>query len=159
MKNILKNSVAISIAFTIANTQLVASTSHCNANENVVFSCSTGKKVVSVCASKNINSKSGYLQYRFGKLGAPEALIPSNPESFRSAVNVFEDMTTSVITFKNGQFSYEILRQMMHVNSDIYLNISNKGKSIATLTCKEDSLLIDNVDKFDFKKIGIRVEN
>lgn len=159
MKNILKNSVAISIAFTIANTQLVANTSHCSTNENVVFSCSTGKKVVSVCASKNINSKSGYMQYRFGKLGSPEALIPLKPENFRSFVSAWEINTGKNfiygLNFKNGDISYNL--EMGNGT----LGIFNKDKEIASLTCKQDNSLIDNYNsgKVDFRKMGLKVEN
>ncbi|MDP2077957.1 MAG: hypothetical protein Q8J85_07890 [Sulfuricurvum sp.] len=161
MKNILKNSVAISIAFTIANTQLVASTSHCNANENVVFSCNTGKKVVSVCASKNIGPKTGYLQYRFGKIGSPEALIPSSPESFRSSVTGSSGCgasCTDVVTFRNGDFSYSIVNHQQ----DYELQVSKKNKNIAVLECPKDNdglaKVIGNIDTRLFAKWGIRID-
>lgn len=38
----------------------------CDGDENTIFSCQTGKKIVSLCASANLSASSGYLQYRFG---------------------------------------------------------------------------------------------
>lgn len=164
MKNIVKNSVATLVALTVVNTPLLASTSHCNANENVVFSCNTGKKVVSVCASKAINAKSGYMQYRFGKLGNPEAIIPAKPESFRqnafyteTIVGMGQRRIGYGLDFKNGPFSYYI-----NINTEYgggTLSVYNKDKNIATLTCQEDNLLIDNIYIYNFEKIGVRIEN
>jgi hypothetical protein len=55
-------------------------TSLCNANETVVFSCSTGVKMVSVCASPDLAPKKGTVSYRFGAPGAaPEMNITETP--------------------------------------------------------------------------------
>jgi hypothetical protein len=157
MKNIVKNSVATLVALTLANTQLFASNSHCNASENVVFSCNTGKKVVSICASKAINAKSGYVQYKFGKLGTPEALIPAKPESFRQSVSAFYlNMGGSAeakgIEFTNGNLLYG-----MNITNG-YLYVRKNGSDVAEFSCKNDNLLIDNFDKYNFKKVGMKVE-
>jgi len=157
MKNIVKNSIATLVALTLANTQLFATDSHCNANENVIFSCNTGKKVVSICASKTLNAKSGYLQYRFGKIGSPEALIPSKPENFRKTVSAFYlniggTAEAKGISFTNGNLLYG-----MNTTSG-YLYVRKNGNDIADFTCKNDNFLIDNFDTFNFKKIGMKVE-
>lgn len=45
---------------------------HCNASENVIFSCPlVNKKTVSICASADLSNGSGTLQYRYGKLKKP----------------------------------------------------------------------------------------
>jgi hypothetical protein len=49
-------------------------TSFCSTTETVAFACRVGGKLVSVCASKDASSVSGYLQYRFGKPDAEEPL-------------------------------------------------------------------------------------
>jgi hypothetical protein len=40
----------------------------CEAGERIIFSCPVRRpaKIVSLCASKDLNSERGYLQYRFG---------------------------------------------------------------------------------------------
>ncbi len=53
-----------------------AAESHCRAEERIIFSCSLGKKTVSVCASAELSAASGYLQYRFGPKDALELAFP-----------------------------------------------------------------------------------
>jgi hypothetical protein len=53
-----------------------AAESHCRAPEHVIFSCSLGKKMVSVCASADLSTTTGYLQYRFGPKDALELAFP-----------------------------------------------------------------------------------
>ncbi|MDX9742240.1 MAG: hypothetical protein RBT59_00295 [Arcobacteraceae bacterium] len=120
---------------TTQNTQI----SHCSEDERIVFSCNTGKKVVSVCASQDISPNSGYLQYRFGKLGSPEAIIPSNPQDFRSVAYGWSAKMGSGIGFEIGNFDYGI---------DTYgggiLTVSQDKKPVATLTCIQDGFFVDD---------------
>jgi hypothetical protein len=58
-----------------------ATPTHCAANEQIVFSCVTDHKVVSVCASGDPAQHSGSLSYRFGSLGRPEISYPSPGQS------------------------------------------------------------------------------
>ena len=55
-----------------------ATSTHCTANERIVFSCATDVKVVSVCASGDLTQSGGSLSYRFGPLGRPEISYPSS---------------------------------------------------------------------------------
>ena len=50
----------------------------CDRNERVIFSCPIKRpaKIVSVCASKDLTSERGYLQYRFGLPGKIELEFP-----------------------------------------------------------------------------------
>jgi len=50
----------------------------CDRNERVIFSCPVKRpaKIVSVCASKDLTSDRGYLQYRFGLPGKIELEFP-----------------------------------------------------------------------------------
>ena len=57
--------------------QALAADSLCTNRETTQFSCSAGKKLISVCASKDLNPALGYLQYRFGRKGAPEIQVPA----------------------------------------------------------------------------------
>jgi len=38
----------------------------CSSEEEIVFTCSIGKKTASVCSSRDLSRTSGYVQYRFG---------------------------------------------------------------------------------------------
>lgn len=57
----------------------------CEQQEQVIFSCSLGKKTVSVCASADLSASSGYLQYRFGRKTAIELAFPVLPPSAPAA--------------------------------------------------------------------------
>lgn len=53
----------------------------CRADEKVMFSCSSGEKLISVCTSADLGPNAGYIQLRFGKPGGdliawPEARYP-----------------------------------------------------------------------------------
>jgi len=52
----------------------------CGRNERVIFSCPVKRpaKIVSVCASKDLTSERGYLQYRFGLPGKIELEFPKD---------------------------------------------------------------------------------
>jgi len=137
----------------------IKSSTHCNASENIIFSCDTGKKIMSICASKNIGAKTGYIQYRFGKIGSPEIILPSTPENFRSTVSAYSYTGASYnsgVIFKNQDISYNI------DSRSASLEVTKKGKSIAELTCRENSdgtrTAIDNIDTDKLKKWGVKVE-
>jgi uncharacterized protein len=57
-----------------------AAQSHCSNEEITLFSCRLKKqKTVSVCASTNVSANAGYLQYRFGRIGQIELVLPPAP--------------------------------------------------------------------------------
>ena len=51
----------------------------CQSNEDQLFNCSAGKKVIAVCASHDWSPKSGSLQYRFGPPQRAELVLPQQP--------------------------------------------------------------------------------
>lgn len=61
----------------------------CNKDEQVLFGCTVGKKMVSVCTSQKFTKSSGYVQYRFGvknkiELQYPASLVPPQKNFFFS---------------------------------------------------------------------------
>src|SRR5713101_6833009 len=59
----------------------------CATNERIIFSCLVKRpaKIVSVCASKDLTSESGYLQYRFGLPEKLELEFPKDRTATQSA--------------------------------------------------------------------------
>jgi hypothetical protein len=55
----------------------------CEKHEHVIFSCPVKRpaKIVSVCASKDLTSEKGYLQYRFGLPGKIELEYPKDRQA------------------------------------------------------------------------------
>jgi hypothetical protein len=47
-----------------ADKQWAALPSHCDLQEQVIFSCMIGKRMASLCASRDLTKNSGYVQYR-----------------------------------------------------------------------------------------------
>lgn len=84
----------------------------CKQQEQVIFSCSLGKKTVSVCASNDLSANSGYLQYRFGQPGRIELNLPALPQSV--PVNQFVQARSLMFSgggggylrFINGSYHY-----------------------------------------------------
>ena len=126
---------------------------HCNENENVIFSCDVGKKIVSVCSSKNLSNPA--IQYRFGRIGNIEASVPSNPNNFHNSVtgyhlNVGGTAEVKGMEFINGDVTYGIN------TIENYLYVRKNGKDIANLTCRDKAK--DNIKIGYLRKLGIEIE-
>jgi hypothetical protein len=85
----------------------------CKASEMTYFSCSTGTKLVSLCASARMTDSTAVLQYRFGKRsGEVELAYPSDAskpqEVFKAYTYSFAKGGVSAIGFKIGKFSYSL---------------------------------------------------
>jgi hypothetical protein len=83
----------------------------CVPAEVTVFSCSAGKKIISVCASKDADAGRGYLQYRFGAPAKPEATVPADksipPAKSAIAGNLmFSGGGGAYLRFPNGEYEY-----------------------------------------------------
>jgi hypothetical protein len=84
----------------------------CSRDEVVVFSCRTGAKAVSVCASGDASPTSGYLQYRFGKPGSPEMILPLSwaipPHAATGAAESYSGGGAAWLRFKHGGYGYVV---------------------------------------------------
>src|SRR6185295_13324988 len=69
-----------SISLSTQSPGALQANSLCAKDERVIFSCPVKKpaKIVSVCASKDLTSDRGYLQYRFGLPGKIELEFPKD---------------------------------------------------------------------------------
>jgi hypothetical protein len=126
---------------------------HCNENENVIFSCDVGKKIVSVCSSKNLSNPA--IQYRFGRIGNIEASVPSNPNNFHNSVtgyhlNVGGTAEVKGMEFINGDVTYGIN------TIENYLYVRKNGNDIANLACRDKAK--DNIKIGYLRKLGIEIE-
>ena len=120
---------------------------HCTTSESVVFSCNAGKKTASVCASPDMSSKSAYVQYRFGPIGAPELSYPERSSDLRRVADagVFPQryVVGGWIRFRNGPYQYLVYAQDWESsdgdnsgqNSGIV--VLKDGNKLAALKCKD----------------------
>jgi hypothetical protein len=122
-----------------------AATTHCTAQEQVVFSCSMAKsaKIVSLCASKPLTKNVGYLQYRFGTPQKMELEFPATKTDtqrqfkysyyFRASVNRFH------IMFDNAGVAYDVYSEYDGEERPAIarygVEVTPKGKRAVQLAC------------------------
>jgi hypothetical protein len=116
----------------------------CSANETVLFACSTGKKQVSLCATKELSAKSGQITYRLAPTAqAPEMTYPDGDPPPKAAykygaMQFSGDRAASFISFDKGNFRYVIYGAE---GKDLYKHgvaVEQSGKRIASLACRGD---------------------
>lgn len=114
----------------------------CVAPEATYFTCSTGTKVISLCASAGLSATSGTLQYRFGKnTGEIEMSYPSPPSNprakFQAYLYSFAKGGVSAIGFKVGRYSYSLFEtHSVYGYNGAGVMLRKDGKPLKTIECK-----------------------
>jgi|GEM_PF-1774271 len=83
------------------------SASLCTAEETVLFSCKIAAnegKLLSLCGSKALGEKTGYIQYRFGHPGKVELEFPKEKAGSQSAFR-YSRYTRPLVTYLELRFS------------------------------------------------------
>ena len=144
-------------------------TSFCTSSETVVFSCRTGARMVSVCASKDAAPNRGTLQYRFGKLdlSEPPDLMPEGqvvPSKAAVGENVpFSGGGGSWLRFAHGQSTYTVYSGIGkwgpkgETMTKEGLHVERAGKVVVTLKCVDKPIGVLGPDWFE--KMGIKANN
>ena len=140
--------------------------SFCTPMEQVVFSCRTGAKLVSVCASKDASRSKGYMQYRFGKPDSTEPLEMILPEAqvlpSKSATgdNVpYAGGGASWLRFSKGGYSYTVYSGIGRwgpkgeTQEKNGLLVVRSGKQVANLKCNNEPASELGPDFFEKLKI------
>lgn len=116
--------------------------SHCSAQEKVIFSCKTSKaKVVSLCASPNLDATTGYMQYRFGAVGLkPEFVYPESQghpkDHFKSGTLVYSGGGGAYLEFNNGEYKYVVFTGIGKGWEKEGVVVSKSAKQVAVLECR-----------------------
>lgn len=141
----------------------------CNKDEQVIFTCSTGKKFASLCASSQFSKNSGYVQYRYGRpqkieLLYPETLKPSQ-RNFTLSNTGFSGGGASYIRFQNNGYEYFLYDSTVRTNFkagepnypqfDAGIVVRQNSKKISTKHCKDNEASIrspayDQLERSDF---------
>lgn len=125
------------VPFALAFLSLTASATVktlCEANENNVWSCQAGKKIYSLCASKNLARATGYLQYR---AGTSKSIDLRYPAGLTHPKNFFEFSLLAhgaSVSFSNGGYSYSISEDL---KDGTVINVEKSQKLLATIKCSE----------------------
>ena len=144
--------------------------SFCTSAETVVFSCRTGARMVSVCASKDAAASKGTLQYRFGRIDLSEPLDITLPEgqvvpskAATGATVAFSGGGGAWLRFTRGQATYTVYTGIGHWGpkgekmTKEGLQVERAGKVVATLKCLDKPVSLLGPDWFE--KAGIKDNN
>ena len=121
----------------------LAADAHCRAQEQTIFACSLGTKIVAVCASHDLSPTSGYVQYRFGPKNAPELTFPAATEpSSRAAIQARTLMFTggggAYIRFINGRYHYIVYTAIgKGWGMKDGVAVTKDGKLLTHFTCRD----------------------
>jgi hypothetical protein len=143
---------------------LAAPPSLCKPDERVVFSCSTGAHIVSLCASANASKTDGYLQYRFGRGGSVDLAYPdlsAKPgDAFTSGRLMFSGGGGAWLRFDKGPYAYTIFTAIGRWGSSggpaaiSGVAVEKDGKAFADFPCR--SAPKSEIGSELFEKLGLR---
>lgn len=126
----------------------------CAKDERIIFSCPVKKpaKIVSVCASKDLTSDRGYLQYRFGLPGKIELEFPKDrkgtQEKFQYSHYFRAQFDLTAINFNVDGYEYSVFDDY---NGEEKPAVSLQGVSVtAPGKPKEVSLVCRTKPKADY---------
>src|ERR1700683_4346865 len=140
------------LTFCVLSTAANAASTLCLANEDTIFSCRAGKKVISVCASKDLAAEHGYLQYRFGSPAKVELAVPADrlippASSAVSRTLVFSGGGGAYLRFKTGDYDYVVYTAIGRgwgVKDGVA--IEKNGKRLSHVSCKDEPVSKLGVD-------------
>ena len=140
-----------------------AAESLCDAQEQVIFSCSLGKKIVSVCASNDFSASSGYLQYRFGRKGALELAFPDSTDSapasqfVQARTLMFAGGGGGYLRFINGQHHYIVYTAIgKGWGAKDGVAVEKNNQLIANLECQD--VPVSKLSEEFFTRVGLPVD-
>lgn len=134
--------VATAIWLMAAPVALAVANSHCRDTEQTLFSCSTGRNLVSVCGSADLSGGAGWLQYRFGPPGAPQLSQPALGATWRERVSAGTVMYSggggAYLMFHNPPYKTTVYsadgRGWGHKAGVV---VDKQGKRLANLRCRQ----------------------
>jgi hypothetical protein len=150
----------IVICFALSASANAASPTLCSSDEQNVLSCGARKKVISVCASKDVGADRGYLQYRFGLPNKVELTVPADRSVTPSSSAVSKTLTFSggggaYLRFKAGDYDYVVYTAIgKGWGAKDGVAIEKNGKRLSHVSC-EDEPISEMGDEF-FMKAGLK---
>jgi hypothetical protein len=148
------------IALACLSSPALARESLCNANESAVFSCSVGKKLVSLCATGDLNETTGALYYRYGLKDHVEMVFPENashPKSnFVLGGTMYSGGGGDFVRFVKGEYTYTVYSEFGKGWEREGLTVRKDGKLVSTLPCRTPALMApDNWGKVYGAKLPV----
>lgn len=131
-----------------------AAPSLCKADEVTQWSCVTRRKIYSVCASADIGTTAGYLQYRVGQPSKVEFSYPTTPQHPKGLFHFYLGGRGASLIFSNAGYEYWLGDD---VQGKAQINVLQGKRSVASVACASSSTpSMSNTSTLNkFKAIGI----
>ncbi|EDZ98587.1 hypothetical protein BH160DRAFT_6123 [Burkholderia sp. H160] len=132
----------------------------CRSSETTVFNCDLKEnhKIVSICSSKDLTDKSGFLQYRYGSRNKVEFAFPKSLTNSQSQFGYDEysrpDLSTFVVGFNYENYRYEISETTEGSDDDALTTRTLLVSSGTTtrglkLTCLDNQNTVSDISTLD----------
>jgi hypothetical protein len=135
----------ITVFCTLSASASAASTL-CLSDETNLFSCSAGKKIISVCGSKDLAPDRGHLQYRFGFPNKLELTIPADrsvppASSALAGTLTFSGGGGDYLRFKAGAYEYVVYTAIGRGwGEKDGVAINKDGKRLGHISCTDEPI-------------------
>lgn len=128
--------------------------SHCTAEESTLFACSTGRKLLSVCATADLARDSGVVQYRFGRPGRDAFVLPMVEADWRAVTRAGRLMISggggAYLAFSNPPYRYIVYTAIgSGWDSKAGVVVEKHGRRIANLRCVDQATSALGPDLFE----------
>jgi hypothetical protein len=119
-----------------------AASSQCTDAESVLFTCRSGKNVVSVCASQ-LSADAGLVQYLFGPEGAPKIRFPPTAQDWRTRARAgmltYSGGGGAYVAFTNAPYRYVVYTAIGRGwGKKSGVAVEKYGKLVSNLPCTEE---------------------
>ncbi len=114
----------------------------CQPPQRSLFSCSTGTKMIAVCASPDLMARAGSLQYRFGRPSALEWSYPQPGTDWRSVTRggtlTYSGGGGAFLAFTRSDHRYIVYAALGNGwGTKAGVAVEKNGKRIANISCKD----------------------
>lgn len=138
--------------------------SNCAPEERIYFSCTSGKKLISLCGSA-LPSPAGTLTYRIGYPGKkPEMIYPTGDVPTKNAftfyVGGYAKGNSGQVTFSVGEYTYTIFSEQHVFEENVSgVFVEHAGEFIGQLRCAEERPRHEMAElyKFGIRRVEYRI--
>mgnify|MGYP007097583777 CR=1 FL=1 len=116
--------------FALANTP---NPTLCQGTEKTMFACTSEAKLVSLCASADLDATKGYIQYRLARKGKVEFEFPKEKKHPNGIFTYEFEPNSEYIRFKNGDYGYTVQQDFPEAPPSV--SVTFNGEPFANFEC------------------------
>jgi hypothetical protein len=136
---------------TVAAGSVAAQGSLCTLKEKVVWTCPAPNKTYSLCASRDLGAKAGYLQYRAGPPGHAQFLFPPKLLHPKGRFQYSNHSRFARLTFDGGAYSYEIEEELV---GPTRVRVTKGDTLVSEFECARASRTLMNSDVIEILSVA-----